>query len=54
MADIYESMGNTIKHLEILKLRFQVFEDTYGNADKKTIRQQRTIATVLLKYEKID
>jgi hypothetical protein len=35
-------------------LRYQIFEDTYGNADKKSIKEQRTLATVLLNCKKID
>lgn len=38
LAEIYEELGNVSKHLETLKLRYQVFEDTYGNSDKKSIK----------------
>ena len=31
-----------------------VFEDTYGNADKKSIKEQRNLVTALLKYKKVD
>lgn len=37
-----------------MKERFQIFEDTYGNADKKAIKEQRALATALLNFNKID
>lgn len=30
---------------------YQLFEDTYGNADKKSIKEQRALATGLLKHK---
>lgn len=53
LADIYEPIDST-RYLSILKLRYQVFEDTYGNSDKKSIKEQRNYATALLKHKKID
>ena len=54
LATYYRDAKNTDKVIETMKERFQIFEDTYGNADKRTIKEQRALATVLLNFKRVD
>ena len=53
LAEIYKGVNNE-EYISVLKLKYQVFQDTYGNSDKKSIVQQRNLAKALLQLRKID
>ena len=53
LANIYEPINPEL-YIETLKKKYQIFEDTYGNADKRSIKEQRNLVTALLKYKKIE
>ena len=54
LVSLYKQLGDTEKYILALKSRFQVFEDNYGNADKRSIKEQRALATILLNCKKIE
>lgn len=53
LANIFEVIS-TEEYIATLKLKYQVFEDTYGNSDKKSIKEQRNLVAALLKNRKVE
>lgn len=50
LAALYETT-NKEKYIETLKQKYQVFEYSYGNADKRSIKEQRNLVHALLKHK---
>ena len=46
--------GKEAELIRWLRECYQLFEDTYGNADKRSIKEQRALAMGLLKYKNIE
>jgi|688.fasta_scaffold1759949_1 hypothetical protein len=38
ICSFYKEMGDNEKLIETMRRKYQIFEDTYGNADKKSIK----------------
>ena len=52
LATYYETYGEFDKEIEALTSKYELLEELYGHADKRTLKAKRTIAMTLLKREK--
>ena len=49
LATYYETYGEFDKEIEALTSKYELLEELYGHADKRTLKAKRTIAMTLLK-----
>ncbi len=54
LASINKELSQNDEWINALKNKYQIMEETYGNADKRAIKEQRTLASGLLSLKRIE